>query len=44
MIESKDNAAGKESGVIGDLQCLVIDCPDALGLAEFYRAPPRSAR
>jgi hypothetical protein len=38
MIQGKDNAAGKESGVIGDLQCLVIDCPDALGLAEFYRA------
>jgi hypothetical protein len=24
--------------VIGDLQCLVIDCPDVVELAEFYRA------
>jgi hypothetical protein len=24
--------------VIGDLQCLVIDCPDVLELAEFYQA------
>jgi hypothetical protein len=24
--------------VIGDLQCVVLDCPDALGLARFYRS------
>jgi hypothetical protein len=31
-------AVSHNDSVIGRVQCIVIDCPDAVELAQFYRA------